>query len=869
MSRISPVLLALLGAGALGPRALADEAPSGQLTRAPAVVEPATPEYPAEARAQGVTGQVTLEIEISDQGAVTDAEVTTPAGHGFDEAALAAARRMRFSPAEIDGKPAAVRIEYRFDFTLTPAPAEAAQIPADEAPAAPPSLRGRVLEMGTRLPVVAALVQAGSVSAYTDADGRFALSVPVGQVKVVVSDSAHARYEVTETVLEGKATEVSYWLLRTALSPNETVVTGQRERREVSHQALTVGEITRIPGVSGDTVKVIQNLPGVSRAPFGSGELIVRGGNPRDTRVYVDGIPVPAVFHFGGLTSIYSSELLKEVEFEAGNFGASSGRAIGGRVNLVSRDPGDRLHAVYDVNLYQATAMVEGRPAPDLGLAIAARRSYADLAIRQAVKHMDNAPGLSVAPRYYDLQAKAAWKASPDDTVRLDLFGSNDRMVFTNVKTGGLTNLDEVQYGNQFYKANLRFDHRFSEDTRLFLSAGGGWQEVVARFGEHYTETDQIWSSTYRVELHHRFGPALDLAVGGDGEWDPRARVNVTAGTLNPPGQIDSDTQNLQTQNRFDKKVDGYEAGVFAEAAIEPVRWLRVVPGVRADVHRSSMASLSWVDPRLAVRAKLGPNAVLKAGAGLYHQAPPMAYLTEEWGNPSLKPEAAWQYSVGVERKLLSQLSLDLEVYYKRLFDLATPSSGTVIRNGQVVPEHFRSAGTGKAYGTEVLLRWDPDGRFFGWIAYSLSRSKRDQASNGGTLQEEGNAYDQPHNLVAVGTLELPEIWTGLSTGFRLRYTSGNPYERVQGAVYDADGDRYQPLTTGRYDSRMPDFFQLDLRVDKKWTRRLWILSTYLEVQNVTARNNAEFPAYNFDYSKQGWVTGVGFFPAFGVRAEY
>ena len=168
-----------------------------------------------------------------------------------------------------------------------------------------------------------------------------------------------------------------------------------------------------------------------------------------------------------------------------------------------------------------------------------------------------------------------------------------------------------------------------------------------------------------------------------------------------------------------------------------------------------------------------------------------------------------------------------------------------------------------------MLLRWDPDGRFFGWVAYSLSRSKRDKPNSGSTLQEEGNAYDQPHNLVAVGTLELPEVWNGFSTGFRVRYTTGNPYERVSGAVYDADGDRYHALTTGRYDARMPDFFQLDLRVDKKWTHKLWTLSTYLEVQNVTARKNAEFAAYNFDYSKQGWVTGVGFFPAFGVRAEY
>lgn len=868
MTRTSLVLLALLGASAPAPRAHAAEAAPGQLTKNPAVVAPVTPDYPPDARAQGATGQVTLEIEISDKGEVTDAVVTTPAGHGFDEAALAAARKLRFSPAEIDGKPAAVRIEYRFDFTLTPAEPAPSSASAATPAERPANLRGRVLEMGTRQPVVAALVQAGEKTAYTDRDGRFALSLPLGEVEVVVTDAAHARYAVKESILEGKATEVSYWVLRTSLSPNETVVTGKRERREVSHQTLAVGEIRRIAGVSGDTVKVVQNLPGVARPPFGSGQLVVRGGNPRDTRVYVDGLEVPEVFHFGGLSSIYSSELLQEVEFQAGNFGATSGRAIGGRVNLVTRDPGERTHAVADVNLYQATAFLEGRPSENLGLAVAARRSYADFMIQQAIKQMDDPPGLSVAPRYYDFQSKVAWKASADDKFRLDLFGSNDRMVLTNVRHDGLTNMKVIEYGNQFYKANLRYDRRLSDDSRLFLSAGGGWQQVTAEVGDYFTEKDDLWTTTFRGELHHRFGPALNLTVGADGQWIPEAAVKIKAGSLDMPGQISSGLDNLQSPNVYDDTISGVEGGVFVEAAYQPVRWLKLVPGVRADMHRS-LETLSWVDPRLAVRAELDARTALKGGVGLYHQAPPIAYLTKEWGNPDLRPEGAWQYSVGVERKLFGQVSLDLELYYKRLFDLAQSSSGTVIRDGEEVAEHFRSSGTGKAYGAELLVRWDPDGRFFGWVAYSLSRSKRDNANSGETLQEEGSAYDQPHNVVAVGTVELPELWRGLSAGFRLRYTSGNPYERIERSIFDADGDEYQPIVTGVYNSREPDFFQLDLRVDKKWTYKLWSLSTYIEAQNVTNRKNVEAPSYDYRYAKRGWVTGIPFFPAFGVRAEY
>ena len=243
LRRARPARL-LLGV-AVSARAETEPKESGILTRAPAVVQPAEPEYPEAARAAGLSGVVTLEIEISETGAVTDAMVTGPAGQGFDEAALAAARKLRFSPAEIDGAPAPVRIEYRFTFS-PPAP------PA--APAPPPvNFLGRVLERGTRLPVVGAMVEASGQLTYTDGEGRFALAgLADGAVQVVVTDVDHARLESEETIEPGKATEVTYWLQRTATQGEyEAVVVGEREQKQVSHVAIAAGEIRRVAGVSG------------------------------------------------------------------------------------------------------------------------------------------------------------------------------------------------------------------------------------------------------------------------------------------------------------------------------------------------------------------------------------------------------------------------------------------------------------------------------------------------------------------------------------------------------------------------------------------------------------------------------------------
>src|SRR5215831_6237754 len=74
--------------------------------------------YPEAKKQAGVEAQVLLSIEIDDTGAVTGVEVLKSAGEDFDAAALAAAKQFVFEPAEIDGTPAPVKIDYRYDFKI-------------------------------------------------------------------------------------------------------------------------------------------------------------------------------------------------------------------------------------------------------------------------------------------------------------------------------------------------------------------------------------------------------------------------------------------------------------------------------------------------------------------------------------------------------------------------------------------------------------------------------------------------------------------------------------------------------------------------------------------------------------------------------
>jgi hypothetical protein len=160
-------------------------------------------------------------------------------------------------------------------------------------------------------------------------------------------------------------------------------------------------------------------------------------------------------------------------------------------------------------------------------------------------------------------------------------------------------------------------------------------------------------------------------------------------------------------------------------------------------------------------------------------------------------------------------------------------------------------------------LRYKPQGRFFGWLAYTLSRSERRDAP-GEPLHRYD--FDQTHILTALASYKLGRGW---QVGGRFRYVTGSPYTPEIGGVMDYDAGAYAPITAKSVNSaRLPDFNQLDLRIDKAWKFSAWQLSAYLDVQNVYYRKNAEGIAYNYNYTQSSVVSGLPILPIIGVRGE-
>lgn len=102
------------------PPAAAPPAPGGadgSATRPPVPTDMPPPRYPADALRRGETGEVLLRVQVDERGLPADVEVLQSSGsRALDRAAVAAAQRWRFQPAQREGMVVAGSVEVPISF---------------------------------------------------------------------------------------------------------------------------------------------------------------------------------------------------------------------------------------------------------------------------------------------------------------------------------------------------------------------------------------------------------------------------------------------------------------------------------------------------------------------------------------------------------------------------------------------------------------------------------------------------------------------------------------------------------------------------------------------------------------------------------
>ncbi len=881
----------------------------------PKIVKSVDASYPDSIVARGVEGMVSCDLLVSENGTVDSVFVVKGLCPELDSAAVRALRSCAFSPALIRGKPVAVLLRYDYRFSL---PRKEVQIPEYK------NVYGTILERGTRDRVSRALVavsfedtvapkkhsrkficvdktpggiplaqylkaigkftgqnyEDGTLTTRTDSLGRFALySLPCGTVRLKIVAAGYKTFTTSLVVKNRESEETKFRLERDSYNSSEIVVYGNAENKQAQRHDVDQPEMRRVAGFNGEAVKLIQAMPGAARPVFGGGELVIRGSDNSDSKVFIDGIEMPYLYHpmsfdFLMYRGIVNTDALKSVSLFSGGWGAEHGNAIAGIIDMQTRAARkDRWHGTLDLNIKGLNLLYEMPLGPNAGVIGSFRGNFLFDEIGFVKRHFFGEKSMEMRD-FWDYSLRFDWKIAPSHLLTFTTIGANDTMYSFDPSWMKSTKHDiarEMQsMGTNLNMGIASWTWNISPNLENLLrygitsSTSRTFENSSGDFG--YDRGTRALRHYVRDELRLRIKDNLALKLGIDLRREPRADTN-TFWFL--------DTVFTQKSNTVFGPLAGY-----ATCEWKPVDKLTIIPGLRYDYYTQLDYHGSWLpefwnygdktitnhtrfsgDPSFRVSGKydLDAKRAITASAGNYNQSPDSTILRFDT-KKGLVSEKGSQYTFGYAWNPGDVISLDCQGYFGRQWDKVRWKTSEERQNNH---ESFLATnGKARMEGLELMLRHARTDRFFGWLSYSLAYSERFDYGRNKWVE-----YD--YNIL--NNLQLVANWFfRRNTGFGLRfqYTEGYPYTPYEVQYYDADNFAYRASAKAVNSRRHPAYFGLDLRFEKKWIFKRSMLTGYIEgerlfhllqyVKNGTGSpvyHPGEMNQYNYDYSSfQSWT---------------
>lgn len=733
----------------------------------------------------------------------------------------------------------------------------------EKQPASPTcSIEFQLLEKETRKPITDApiFLMPGEVSQTTGSNGRAKFEgLACAEQAWVINITGYVRVDVKQTLT--KPTTSTVYVEKINQANFETVVTDDKLKRDGSQRTLKGDQFQKAIGARGDPIIALENEPGVSGFAQ-QGGIILQGADPEDTRFYVNGHEVPQIFHNLGFSSIFIPDAVDSVELMPAGFGSEYGRSIGGNINLNTKAPKtDRFHSMAYVDLLNAAALVQGPINDKHSFWIGGRYSYLGLVFGLVTKGNENVT-FNQVPEFYDIEGAYNWKINSDWTFDITGFTARDQIRLAIKDTDDPFFKGDIGSKTKFFRFIPRITYKPTDNTTWYTSIGAGKDYLDFSINDQFFNAD-INAFSLRSEWKQDWNKNFTTFLGTDSQFSMfRADVNLPSGTF--PNAEDENIP-LGLRDTIQKRIseDYYELGFYARTNIQTndEKWL-FSPNVRFE--QFSTTNNFHVSPRLEITRKLNKFVKLRATTGLYYQPPQPPEVEEDFGNPNLSDPRAIHYSLGAAvdgRAANVGLWGDATVFYKDLDNLVSNSDVIISTPEGNIPERYNNSADGYVVGSQWSLNYQIKKWYMGTVYTILFSRKRDPID--GTYP---SLNEQRHNLNLRVAYEANKKWTFSS---RARIISGPRFTPVTSASYDLDNDVFYPNFGARNSRTGPMFVQIDVRADRKWVFNKWIMSLYVDIQNVLNRANAFSVEYNFDYTQEKKNTGIPILPTFGIKGEW
>lgn len=704
--------------------------------------------------------------------------------------------------------------------------------------------------------------------AVTNEFGHYSLTLPAGEVLLQFS---YVGYQSDTIRLQlASDTTLSASLIEGQLL-GEVVVVGSPnpsgvETATIGAQHISASEIKRLPAFFGeqDVIKALQLLPGVQSGSEGSSGLFVRGGDPDQNLILMDGISLYNPNHMLGAFSTFNPDAVKSVTLYKGTFPARFGGRLSSVVDVRLKD-GDmqEYHGNVSVGLISSKINVEGPIVKDrTTFNFSARRTYLDLlaAIALAIRNRqegEDGEKMKGGYDFHDLNLKVTHRFSDRDQLYLFGYYGNDR-VWTHYTNGDDKQQMSWLWGNAM--GSLRWNHVIN--GQLFLNTTASYTQYRSRLrmkmqedkdqppvAMSYDSGIRDWLLT--SELHYSPVEQHQLLFGANYTFHT-FRPEMTSIKVN--GKDLSDFTGTDF-NVFGNNPNNYahEASLYAEDEIKLGDKWTFNAGLRYSFYHVRGKGYHNVEPRVSAAWRITPALTAKVGYALMTQHVhlltnnSLSLPTDLWvpSTDRIKPMHVHHFTAGLFLHVPQWGDFSVEGYYKPLSNVLEYKEGSFFYGVSTNWEQMVAMGRGTAYGLELL--WQRKvGKLTGWVSYAWARTWRtfdqpgEELNFGRTFPAK---YDRIHDFKITAMYQLGKSWDFAATWVFASGQTGTI------ATHEYDGMR-DPLAPSMYGAagslkhvsernnyRFKPYHRLDLSVTytkhHKRGKSLWNLSVYNVYNNM------------------------------------
>lgn len=726
------------------------------------------------------------------------------------------------------------------------------------------SVRGKIIDKQSRQPVAYANVVVVGIpgkGASTDSLGMFRIEqVPPGIYRFETTLIGYKSAVTPEYVVSASTPFIEIEMEEDENMLAAVVVTPSPFRKTVespvSMRIIGLQEIEKSPGGNRDISRIVRAYPGVSFSPIGyRNDLIVRGGSPSENRFYMDGIEIPNINHFatqgasGGPVSIVNADLIREISFYTGAFPANRSGAMSSVLDFRLKDGNpDKQTFKATLGASEVSFSGNGHLSDKTTYLFSLRQSYLQLLFK--------ALGLPFLPNFIDGQFKLKTKLSAHNELTILGLVGIDKMKL---------NTDEKGEDAEYILSYLPTIHQetFTVGTSYRHYAGKHVQTLTLSHNYlnnrnvKYLNNDESYEDNLTLRLRSveqkttlRFENQTRL-----GQWTLKegAEMNYSNYTNRTKQRMFGYTTLSDYQT--DLNIFSW-GGFFSTDYTTANKRFSASAGIRTDgnnYNREMKELWKQLSPRLSLSYELTKQWTLSGNAGLYHQLPPYTALgfkdnDGHYINKDLKYMRVMETSLGLDWHLQDRLMISAEGFFKQYGRMPLslrdniPLACKGDDYGTVGNEALTPTAEGRAYGVEAMLRWQIPGRFNFVSSFTVFRS---EYRNGNGDSDDNipsgtkyisSAWDNRFILNVSGTYNLPRRW---SIGGKLSYIGGapyTPYDEEKSSLVEAWNAQGRPYYDySKYNTeRLPNFAQLDIRVDKSFYFHRCMVGFYLDLQNIT-----------------------------------